>query len=452
MIGKQLSRWTMAWFAMALLYLLGALGLGVMGFGGPGDWLSGPALAMVHLFALGWLCQMMLGSLIQFMPVLCARDLLLPQLALPALLASSLGIAMLGAGFMYLDGWEPGRFLLALAPVVIATGFGLVIAIVGATLFAGAGWRQDEGRLLIAALIALIAVWATGAMLALALTGISDNTALLGDGLSLHALLGAGGWLTLGAMGVSYKLFPMFLIAPEQGGRLRNTALGAGVLSLVLVAAAVLGVLLGLDVTALKIAAVLSCAVTSGAYLAEIRRIWQTRRRPRPEVNMLWSRAALAYLALAALLGIPAIWLGDAWAGAAIFAALAGWLSTLTLAQMIKIVSFLTWIQVYATQLGRVKVPMVHELTDGRSSGRWMAVWVAGAGLGTLALLIGSPLLFRLAALALLAAVIGLCHEAFQIRRLHHLPQDRRPASLPPVILPPANRSSNHDHPRPAGA
>ena len=86
MIGKQLSPWTMAWFATALTALLVALGLAALGAVGPGNWSGGAALAVVHVFVLGWLGQMMLGALIQFVPVLCARPLVLPGLALPALI------------------------------------------------------------------------------------------------------------------------------------------------------------------------------------------------------------------------------------------------------------------------------------------------------------------------------------------------------------------------------
>lgn len=64
MPGKELSRWTMAWFAAALGFLLAALGLAVLGTGGPGGWAEGGALAMVHLFTLGWLGLAMQGALI----------------------------------------------------------------------------------------------------------------------------------------------------------------------------------------------------------------------------------------------------------------------------------------------------------------------------------------------------------------------------------------------------
>ncbi|WP_207103130.1 hypothetical protein, partial [Paracoccus shandongensis] len=198
----------------------------------------------------------------------------------------------------------------------------------------------------------------------------------------------------------------------------------------------------------LALAAALAGVAAVALYLADIRRLWQSRHRPQTEVNMRWSRAALGFLGLAAVLLPPAVLRGGPWAEATAFAALAGWLSTLTLAQMVKIVSFLTWIQVFAPRIGRAPVPLVPELTDARATGRWLALWVAGAAGGTLALAVGQDTAFRLAALAMLAAALGLAHEAWAIRRLRHLDPARRPAILPPLVLPSSPQGSPDDHPR----
>ena len=451
MLGKALSRWTLAWFASGLAFLLAALAMAAFGLAGPGRWSGGWALAAVHLFALGWLCHMMLGSLIQFVPVLTARPLILPRLALPALVLCGAGTLSLAGGFLALNGWPTGA-LLAMGPVLLGLAFGLAMLMLGGTLIAARAWRTGDGSTVLLALLALPLLWATGAGMGWAFGGIAWGAALLPDGLSLHVLLGAGLWLTLAGMGVSYRLFPMFLIAPDRSGPLRRAALIAAVLALVLLLGA-LGVLLaGGDPLPLTAGCGLACTLATGLYLAEIRRIWQSRRVPAPETNMQWSRAALGFLALAALLTAPGLILGGPWAEAAIFLALAGWLSTLTLAQMVKITSFLTWIQVFAPMIGRAKVPMVHDLTDPRAAGRSLALWVAGVLAGTLALALQVPALFDMAALALLLAALLHGRELIAIRRLRHLSEAARPAGLPPMILPPSDRRSHHDIPRPASA
>ncbi|WP_191569434.1 hypothetical protein [Paracoccus yeei] len=448
MIGKQLSRWTMAWFASALVFLVAALAWAVAGAAGPGRWSDGSALAVVHLFTLGWLCQMMLGALIQFTPVLCARPLVLPSLSLPSLLATGAGTAMLAAGFLSLDGWGAGQGLLALAPVVLAAAFGLAGAMLAPTLMAAKGQGGAEGRLVALALVALAALWATGAAMAGALAGCNLLPVSLPEVLPLHVLLGAGGFLTLAAFGVSYKLFAMFLLAPEGYGRLRRAVFLAATLGLGLALAGAGIALVGYGTLSLGPLLATTGAITTALYLAEICRLWRSRHRPKTEVNMRWSRAALAFLALSAALLPPAILRGGSWAEAAAFAVLAGWLSTLTLAQMVKIVSFLTWIQVFAPQIGRRPVPLVPDLTDAKATGRCLALWTAGVACGTLSLAAGQATGFRLAALAMLIATLGLGWEAIAIRRLRHLDPARRPASLPPLVLPVFLEGSDHDHTR----
>lgn len=442
----------MAWFAMALTFLFASLSLAAAGLAGPGIWGAGTSLAVVHLFALGWLCSMMLGALIQFTPVLCARALALPTLALPALLLIGAGTAMLAAGFLWLDGWTAGQGALALAPAVLAAGFALAAAMLVPTLVAARGFREPEGRMVILALGALAGLWITGAAMAAALAGYDLLPVAVPQALPFHILLGAGGFLSLAAFGVSYKLFAMFLLAPEDDGPLRRAVFGGAALALAMAIGLAVPSLAGRAALPAGLPVALAAAATAILYLAEIRRLWRSRRRPQPEVNMRWSRAALAFLALSALLSCPALLWGGRWAEVAVFLALVGWLSTLTLSQMVKIVSFLTWIQVFASQIGRRPVPLVTELTDARAAGRMLALWCLGVLCGALALALGHAAGFRLAALILLAAALGIGREAIAIRRLRHLDPARRPDRLPPLILPVSLQGSSHDNTRPARA
>ncbi|GAB1361921.1 hypothetical protein MASR1M32_11570 [Rhodobacter sp.] len=437
MPGKHLSPWTLAWFGSALLFLLASCGLALFGLIGPGDWSQGAGLAVVHLFTLGWLCQVMLGALIQFVPVLAARPLAAPSLALPALIAISLGTAATAAGFEVFDGHDAMTTLLLTAPVAIGTGFALVAVMVGGTLLNRASLSIDGSRLVLLALVALAGLWLSGTAMVLTLSG--SLAVDLGQALPLHILFGIGGWLSLAAFGVSYKLFAMFLLAPENSGALRRAVFLTATIAAALLLAGLLTLLTGVSASLTLGLTIALLPVVAALYLSDIALLWRSRRRAVPETNMLWSRAALVFLGLAACLALPGWVVGGVWAEAAIFVALVGWLSTLTLAQMVKIVSFLTWIQIFAHRIGRRPVPMVHQLTDAKRVGIWLALWSAGALLGTISLLLTSAGAFRLAVVLLTIAVLGIIRELVAIRHLAHLAPESRPARLPPLVLPSFN-------------
>lgn len=428
----------MAWFGAALLCLLGALALGLAGGVGPGDWSRGAGMAVVHLFTLGWLGLMLLGALVQFVPVLTARPAAWPGLALPALLSAVGGTLALAGGFLWLDGQATGGLFVA-APWLLALAFALVLAMIGPPMLDRAGLRLAEVRMVLLALIGLAGLWATGLAMVLDLTG---NTAFgfLPDGLPLHVLFGIGGWMSLAAFGVSYKLFAMFLLAPDRGGRLRQGVLAAAAIAVLLVAGLALA---GKAAPAALMATAL--VVTAALYLAEIARLWRLRRRPQPETNMAWSRVALMFLGLSALLAWPALGWGGIWAETAIWIALTGWLSLLTLAQMVKIVSFLTWMQVFAPRIGRGPVPLVQDLTDPRRVAHLLALWSAGVAGGAMALLLVQPLGFRLSLALLLLSALGLAAEVLAIRRLSHLAPAMHPATVPPLFLPAPQPGIRHD-------
>lgn len=434
MPGKSLSRWTLAWFATALICLSAGLLALACGYGGPGMWQSGQGLAVLHLLALGWLSTAMIGALVQFVPVLSAQELRNPALALPALVMVTAGTVTLVAGFWSLDASQPVPVLLCLGPALLGLGLFMAGAMLVPTLMVAQGWRQTGNRPLLAGMAALALVWVSGLGMAACLAGADINVALIPDAIPFHALLAVGGWLSLSAFGTSYKLFAMFLMAPETGGILRRAGLWAAVTSLCLT---ILALALMLDGQSLPAALpAMPAILTATLYLADMRRVWAKRRRPVPEVNMQITLAALVCLGLSALLCLMALRFGGAWGEAAVFVALAGWLSTLTLAQMFKIVSFLTWIQVFAPRIGRSPVPLLHELGNATAARRWLMIWLAGTALATLALIAGNTLPFRLGAALMLLAVAGLVRELFAIRRLRHVSLTQRPADLPPLILP----------------
>ena len=96
MTGVSLSRWTMSYFAAALLCLLAAEALMVLGYGFPQVTAEAPAtLVLVHLVALGWLSLLLCGALFQFVPVLVAKPLHDNALPLLTLCCLASGLVLL---------------------------------------------------------------------------------------------------------------------------------------------------------------------------------------------------------------------------------------------------------------------------------------------------------------------------------------------------------------------
>jgi len=422
MIGASLSRWTMSYFAMAIAWLFVALVLMVAGIGYPTVDLAAPdTLVLVHVVCIGWLSLAMCGALFQFVPVLVAQPLFAEKWALPALGLLTAGLASLLAGFLALGGRLPAwLWLLPLGAILLVVGFGLIVVDLGMT-----AWLRPTGaaRFILVGLASLCATVAFGAVFALALTGWAGATgdAMLASGVPLHAIAGLGGWLTLTAMGVSYRLLSMFMLAPDVDDRKSGMTLAVGALAIaVTVAGGVLAVGLAAGVSiVLSIAAVLGVACVA-LYGRDVIAIMRSRKRRRLELNMRMAMLSFVSLAGTAFLGGVLVATGalTAQVSAFVFLAVFGWLSGLILAKLYKIVAFLTWLEAYGPVMGRAPTPRVQDLVAESRATKWFVIYYVAVWFGTLMLLAGQPQAFRAAAAVMMAAVIGIVREMIRTRWL----------------------------------
>ncbi|QRM57148.1 hypothetical protein [Sinorhizobium sp. BG8] len=427
MPGATLSRWTMSYFAAACLMLVCGEGLMVAGYGYPFADIGAPeTMALVHVIAIGWLSLLMVGALLQFVPVLIGRPIVGGGFVAPALLLLLAGLGCLVGGFVALSGAID--LPLALLPVggtLLLAGFGLFAGILSVTLYSA--WPLPlPARFVATGLAALAGAALIGSVFADALSGVVDCPLfgrLLAEGVELHAALGLGGWLSVTAIGVSYRLFPMFLLAPDVERSTSRAAWWGASLAVGLVLTASGLVLSGLfGGTLLFSAALLMTLVAVVFYGADVLHIYRARKRKQAELNIRASFAAVALFALSVLfLNIPALRGGDTVA-AVVYLFVFGWLTGLGLAQLYKIVAFLTWLEAYGPVLGRAPVPRVQDLVDERCAQVLFLIYYGAVGVATLALIAGGTGFFRLAVAAQLLATLGLIREFVRARRLSIVP------------------------------
>ena len=446
MIGAALSRWTMSYFAAALVFLIVAEALMVMGYGFPAAAMEAPeTLVLVHTVVIGWLSLLMCGALFQFVPVLVAKPLRSARLVLPALLTLIAGLCFLLAGFLQLAGTvEVTVPLLIPAGLLLPSGFALVAWVIVTTLWNGRPLGLPA-RFVSVGLACAIATASFGALFTAAFSEFAASAELLdvtAQILPFHALAGFGGWLTFTAIGVSYRLLPMFMLAPETEKATSRCVWWCGSLALLLlVFVAPVTLLCGAGPGIVLAVAGILAAIALGLFAADLLFFYRNRQRRKVELNIRAAIGAFGMLYLSALLFAALVATGtlSEHAGALAYLAAFGWLTGLGLSQLYKIVPFLTWLECYGPVMGKKPTPRVQQLVVEQRDLPWFGLYFMGVLAGTGTLLMDWPGLFRLSAAATLAATIAIVRELVLARRLSNVDPDKRlPAGAlrPRLFLP----------------
>ena len=429
MISNRLSRWTPLFFVCAVVNFLIAQLVMLSGVSYPEQsWFATGTLVAVHLLTIGWLLLLVLGALLQFVPVITNQVLPRQGLALAALICLQLGLVAMLGGFVGLG--------LGITMLVhcLPVGGGLVIIgvliAVGDILVPLCRCRPLPlpGRMVRTAMVFLLLAVTLGLLLALALSLPGSRrwlSPLLAHGVGYHALAGLGGWFTLAAMGVSYKLFPMFMLAPEERGALGEWVHYASV------AGFAIAIVAGLSrcwypVPALRALELLGYAVVAVAiilYLVDMARIYRSRKRALIELQNRAALGAFVMLGLATIIAVASLLTGSLAANLPllIFLVLFGWLGGLGLTQLYKIVPFLTWLARFGKQLGRGRVPRVQDLVDEPYATPWFVIYFAGVLLAIPAFSGFSTSLYKIAGTLIFLSSLMLALEYWRAWRGHYV-------------------------------
>src|SRR5574340_1550904 len=166
------------------------------------------ALALTHAITLGFLAMVMLGALMQMLPVVAGATLPTPRtVAWLTHLPLAVGTVALMAGFLTA---RPAAYAIAIA--LLAVGFAVFLAAATVSLVRAAGNITVWGMRL-----AVLSLGLT-VMLGLALALMRANMWAHPAGtavLAAHLAFGLLGWVLLLVVGVAFQVVPMFQMTPR---------------------------------------------------------------------------------------------------------------------------------------------------------------------------------------------------------------------------------------------
>jgi hypothetical protein len=324
------------YFLVAPLFILLAAGLGIF----LPDWLttrwSPISLALTHLVTLGYLAMVMLGSLLQMLPVVLGTPV--PAVRLVGwlgLLGLSIGTPCLALGFLL---GEPlwlyaGMWILAagLIPFSFAISFSLIKT---AAPLVASPIRQAALALVITLLLGILLAGAFSSLWPV--SAIAELTAL-------HAAWGLIGWVLILIIGVSYQVVPMLQITqpyPRWLTRGLTWILFLGLL-LISVAAQIE------SMASVGLLGTLLLCVGSIVFAGVTLRLQAGRRRKVPDITLNFWRFGMASLIVSGLIFPVLHWLPEDWTDAAEISLgitfLLGFVASVVGGMLYKIVPFLAW-------------------------------------------------------------------------------------------------------------
>ncbi|MBS1139422.1 MAG: hypothetical protein H6R13_875 [Proteobacteria bacterium] len=330
-------------------------------------WMPG-ALAVTHLITVGFMLQVMLGALIQILPVVAGANLKRPlAVARIVHLGLSTGALLLAAGF-YLAMpalLSTAALVLSLATVVFLTATILALSGVPST--------SPTIRGLKLALFGLAGVVGLGVLMALALAyGWALPLPALAD---LHAGWGLGGWAGVLLAAMAYVVVPMFQLTPGYPARpswwFPVVMLGMLLLWSVAVSA---------DQPWLVRVSQFVAAMAGIAFAGLTLRLQAKRRRARADATYrYWQLGLSASIVALLLLAISVLWPAAAeiegWTLLFGVLLVAGGFLPFIIGMLYKIVPFLGWLHLQECGQAKVPAPAMNKLLPDVDTRRQMLAY-----------------------------------------------------------------------------
>lgn len=371
------------------------------------------ALAMTHLLTVGFMLQVMLGALIQILPVVAGANLnRLAMLAPLSHISLSLGTLFLVWGFLSVSSaaLQVGAGLLG--------GAGLLFLLASSRALSGVPSTSPTIRGLKLALGGLFAVMLLGIFLVLALQqGTTFSLIALTD---LHAAWGLAAWSGILLVAVAYVVVPMFQLTPGYPAR-PSWWFPLAIFALLLLWSVALWIDLPLLIRLAKAFLALSGLVFCGLTL----RLQKQSRRARSDTtSRYWKLGLVSSISALLMLLTAAVWpeLGeiDAWPLCFAVLLIVGGFLSFILGMLYKIVPFLAWLHLQNLGKGQVMAPTMNKLLSDSSAQRQFFAY--GVAVALLLLAVFFPEYFaRPAGIGLMLASGGLGFNLFGVVRRYRV-------------------------------
>lgn len=329
-------------------------------------WTPG-ALALTHLITVGFMLQVMLGALVQILPVVAGANLPKPSLVSAVVhLAMSFGALFLAVAFLRFDPYWFGA-----ATVFLGAGTTVFIAAAAQALLGVPSTSPTISGLKLS-LVGLGVTVTLGVLMSLAISGSIELPLL--QVADIHLGWGFVGWGLVLLAAVAYVVVPMFQLTPDYSRRF-----GRGFLVFALVVVTLWSVVAWFwPGMAAELAGIPVIGVSVVFAVATLR--LQTKsKRPRFDATQhLWRGAMLSTLVAAGVWG-AAMTISEVgeWPGwplmMGVLVLFGGFMSVIT-GMLYKIVPFLIWLHLQNLGSGKMMAPNMKKIIDERAMTRQMGM------------------------------------------------------------------------------
>ena len=377
------------------------------------------ALALTHLVTAGFMLQIMLGAMLQILPVVAGANMAKPlRVARFVHLATSVGALILVAALL---SFSP--LLFSLAALLLGLGVAVFVVACARSLWGVVSTSPTISGLKLS-LVGLAVTVGLGVLLSLALIGTLDLPVL--QLTEIHLNWGFVAWGTILLAAVAYVVVPMFQLTPAYPDWFGRGFAWSALLAVVLWTFADLG---GWPLLAAALALLVVAAPL--LFFAITLLIQRRSKRARFDATQHYWRFALcsALAACSVWLAsryLPTVAVTQEWPLLFGVLVLFGGFMSVMVGMLYKIVPFLIWLHLQNAGQGRVMAPNMKKMISESAMNRQLIAHLISCALLLLAVFWPAWLVYP-AALALIAANGGLLWNllaAIRVYREHQLKID----------------------------